>query len=97
LFSKKESKLSPRKAGNLSNGRLVIFIREILYNFIKVLKQTVEAMKLHQRSHLIYSVDETELQMTYSSGNQKLLAVKGSKRIHSATHGEKIETVRVMV
>jgi hypothetical protein len=41
-------------------------------------------------------VDETGLKMSYSSGNQKLLAVKCSKRIHSTTHGEKAETVTVL-
>jgi hypothetical protein len=40
----------------------------------------MDAMKLHQRPHLIYNVDEAVLKVTYNSGNQKLLAVKGSKR-----------------
>jgi hypothetical protein len=35
--------------------------------------------------------------MSYSYGNQKLLAVKRSKRIHNTTRGEKVETVTVMV
>jgi hypothetical protein len=40
----------------------------------------MDAMKLHQRPHLIYNADETGFKLTYSSGNQKLLAVYGSKR-----------------
>jgi hypothetical protein len=46
----------------------------------------MDAMKLHQRPHLMYSVDETGLELIYSPGNQKLLAVKGIKRIYSDTH-----------
>jgi hypothetical protein len=38
----------------------------------------MDAMKLHQRHHLIYSVNETGLKLTYNSGKRKLLAVKGS-------------------
>jgi hypothetical protein len=37
-------------------------------------------MNLHQQPHLIYNVEQTELKLTYNSGNQKLLVVKGSKR-----------------
>jgi hypothetical protein len=33
-------------------------------------------MKLHQRPHLIYNLDETGVKLTYNSGNRKLLAVK---------------------
>jgi hypothetical protein len=39
----------------------------------------VEAMKLHQRPHLIYNADATGLKPTNISGNQTLLAVKGNK------------------
>jgi hypothetical protein len=40
----------------------------------------MESTKLHKLSHLIYTVDKTRLKLTYNSGDQKLLAVKGSKR-----------------
>jgi hypothetical protein len=39
----------------------------------------MDAMKLQQWPHLIYVLGETGLKLTYSSGNQKLSAVKGSK------------------
>jgi hypothetical protein len=72
--------LTPRKAEDLSYGRLMTLSRETLYDFLKLLRQTMEAMKLHQRLYLIYNVDDTGLKMIYNSGNQKLLAVKGNKR-----------------
>jgi hypothetical protein len=37
----------------------------------------MDAMNLHQQPHVIYNVEETELKLTYNSGNQKLLVVKG--------------------
>jgi hypothetical protein len=40
----------------------------------------MDAMKLHQRHHLVYNMDEAGFKLTYNSGNQKLLAVNGSKR-----------------
>jgi hypothetical protein len=30
----------------------------------------MEAIKLHQRPHLMYNVEETELKLTYNSGNR---------------------------
>jgi hypothetical protein len=39
----------------------------------------MEAMKLHQRPLLIYNADETEIKLTYNSGNQKMLPVDGSE------------------
>jgi hypothetical protein len=49
----------------------------------------MDAMNLRQQPHLIYNVEDTEIKLTYNSGNQKLLVVKVSKKIHGATHGEK--------
>jgi hypothetical protein len=43
-------------------------------------EKTVDAMKLHQGPHLMYSADERGWKPAYSSGDQKLLALKGSKR-----------------
>jgi hypothetical protein len=65
--------------------------------FLKLLRQTMDAIKLHQRPHLIYRVDETGIKLAYNSGNQKLLIVKDSRRIHNAVHGEKGETVTITV
>jgi hypothetical protein len=50
-------------------------------------------MKLHQRLLLLYEVGDTGYQLAYSSGNQKLLAVKGSTRVHAAAHGENGKSV----
>jgi hypothetical protein len=58
----------------------MIFISETLHDFFKVLRQTMDPTKLHQRPHLIYNADEKGPKLTYISGNQELLAVKGSKR-----------------
>jgi hypothetical protein len=41
-------------------------------------------------------VNETGLKLTYNSGNQKLLAVKGSERF-SANHREKGKTMTIVV
>jgi hypothetical protein len=68
----------------------MIFGRETLHDFFKLPSQTMEAMKLHQRLHLIHNVDERELKLAYSSGNQNLLVVQ------CATHGEKA-TVTIAV
>jgi hypothetical protein len=57
----------------------------------------MEALKLHQRHNLIYSVDEAGPKLTYNSDNKKLLAVKGSTTIHRATKKEKGETVTSVV
>jgi hypothetical protein len=89
--------LTLRKAGSFSYGRLIIFSRETLHDFFKLLTQTVDAMKLHQRSHLTWSVDETGFKLLYSPGNQKLLAVKGSKRFTILLRGAKGETLTVVV
>jgi hypothetical protein len=61
------------------------FSRENMNDFIKILRQTLDTIKFHQWHHLIYNVDETGLKLTYNSGNQKLLAVKGSRRDHTDT------------
>jgi hypothetical protein len=53
----------------------------------KLSRQKTDAMNLHQRPHLVYNLDETGLQLTCSSGNQKLLAKEGSKTVPTATHG----------
>jgi hypothetical protein len=58
----------------------MIFSGETPHNFFKLLRQTMDAMKSHQQPHLIYSVDETGLKLTYSSDNQKLFSIKGRKR-----------------
>jgi hypothetical protein len=71
--------LTLRKAENFSYGRLMIFSRETRHEFFTLLRQTMNAMKLHQRPNLIYKVDERGFKLTYSSGNQKLLAVNDSK------------------
>jgi hypothetical protein len=53
-------------------------------------------MKLHQRPHLIYKLDETGLKLTCSSVNQNILAAEGSRRVSSTTQREKGETVTVV-
>jgi hypothetical protein len=50
----------------------MIFSRESVHDFFKLLRERVDAMKLHQRSTLIYNVDGTGLELTYNSGNWKL-------------------------
>jgi hypothetical protein len=40
-------------------------------------------------------VDETGLQLTYSSGSLKLVAVNDTERVHTAARGGKGETVAV--
>jgi hypothetical protein len=35
------------KAENLSYGQLMMFSRDILHNFFKLLRQTMDGMKLH--------------------------------------------------
>jgi hypothetical protein len=71
-----------RKAENLSYDRLMGFNTEMVDDCFKLSKQTMDAMKLAQGTHLIYNLDETGLQLTCSSGNQK-----GSKTVPTATHG----------
>jgi hypothetical protein len=44
-------------------------------------------MNLYQRPHIMYSVDEKGLKLTYKSDNQKRLAVYGSKTVNTDTHG----------
>jgi hypothetical protein len=56
----------------------------------------MNAMQLSQQPHLIYSMDEIGLQVTYFSGDQKMLAINDSERVHSASHGDKAETVRAV-
>jgi hypothetical protein len=68
-----------RKEENLSYGRLMRFHTATVDDFFKLLGQKSDAVKLHQQLHVIQSVDETGLQLAYNSGNQKLLAVKGSR------------------
>jgi hypothetical protein len=48
---------------------------ELADDFFNLSRQTTDHVKLRQRLHLIFNLDETGLQMTCSSGNQKLLAV----------------------
>jgi hypothetical protein len=50
--------LTLRKTENLSYGRLMIFCRETIHDSFMLLRQTMDAMKLYQRRHLIYNVDE---------------------------------------
>jgi hypothetical protein len=64
-------------------------------DLLRLSRQTMDVMKLHQRPHVIYTADDTGLKLTCSSGIQKLLATEVSKRVHKATHGEKGETMRV--
>jgi hypothetical protein len=85
---RKNPGLALREAENLSYGQLMRFDIEIVDGFFKLLRQRVNTMKLHQRLLLLYEVDDTGFQLPYSSGNQKLLAVKGSTRVHSAADEE---------
>jgi hypothetical protein len=78
-FLRRNPSLTLRKAENLSYGRLMRFNRGNVDDFFNLLTQTMDAMNSQKRPYLIYDVDETGLQLTYTSGNQKLLAVNGSK------------------
>jgi hypothetical protein len=80
LASEKNPVLTLRKTEDLSYGRLMIFSRETLYDFFKLLKQTIDAIKLHQWLHLIYNVDEIGLQLTYISDSQNQLPVNANKK-----------------
>jgi hypothetical protein len=95
-FLRRNPGLTSRKAENLSYGRLMGFSREIVDDFCKLLRKTMYAIELHQRTHLIYNLVETGLQFTCKSGNQKVLAVEGSKTVHIATTREKGDTVTVV-
>jgi hypothetical protein len=64
------------------------FNTEIIYDFPNLSTQKTKSMKLHQRPHSIYTLDEIEFQLTCSSDNQKILAVEGSKIVPIATHGK---------
>jgi hypothetical protein len=75
---------------------LMEFNTEIIDGFFKLSAQTMKSLKMHQRPRLIYTLYETEFQLTCSSGNQKLLVVEDSKRIPTATHGKKGESMRVV-
>jgi uroporphyrinogen-III synthase len=55
--------LTLRKAENISDDRLMVFSRETLRDFFRLLRQTMDAVKLQERHHLIYIVDETGLKL----------------------------------
>ena len=92
-FLKRNPELCLRKAESLSYGRLMRFNKEIVLDFFNLLKEVYDKMSLQPEN--IYNVDETGLQLTFD-GKEKVLAAKGSKRVHKATHGEKGETVTVV-
>jgi hypothetical protein len=69
-FLRRNANLTLRKAENLSYGRLVGLNTDLVDDLFKLSRQTMEAMKLHQRPHFIYNLDETELQLTCISDNQ---------------------------
>ncbi|XP_011859495.1 PREDICTED: uncharacterized protein LOC105556986 [Vollenhovia emeryi] len=84
-----------RSSENLSYGRLMRFNKEIVRDFYDLLGRTMDELDLHNNPQLIYNVDESGLQLSYSN-KFKVLALKGSKRVHTATHAEKGETVTVV-
>jgi hypothetical protein len=61
------------------------------------LRQTVDAVNLHQLIQLIYKVDKTGLKVTSNSNNQNLFAVKRSKRLTVLLHGENGKTITMLV
>jgi hypothetical protein len=84
------------KAEKLSYDRLLRCNRETVDDFLKLSRPTMEAVTLHQRLHLMGSMDELGLKLTYSSGNQKLLGIKGSKGVHTDTLRKGGEAVTVI-
>lgn len=69
--------------------------KEIVSDFFDLLKKTLIELDLCDKPQLLYNVDESGLQLTYSS-SQLVLAQKGSKRVHTATHSDRGETVTVV-
>ncbi|KAJ4451546.1 hypothetical protein ANN_03012 [Periplaneta americana] len=94
-FLKRFPDIVLRKAENLSYGRLMRFNKEIVSDFFELLKKTLIELDLCDKPQLLYNVDESGLQLTYSS-SQLVLAQKGSKRVHTATHSDRGETVTVV-
>lgn len=92
-FLKRNPDIVLRKGENLSYGRLMRFNKQIVEHFFSLLRSVYEKSELQPQQ--IYNVDESGLQLCFSSTN-KVLALKGSKRVHVATHGEHGETVTVI-
>ena len=92
-FLKRNSDIVLQKGENLSYGRLMRFNKETVNHFFELLGSTYD--KIFLKPQQIYNVDESGLQLTFS-GQDKVLALKGSKRVHVATHGEQGETVTVV-
>lgn len=92
-FLKRNPDLVLRKGENLSYGRLMRFNKQTVDHFFSLLRSVYDRTEL--QPHQIYNVDETGLQLCFSS-NDKVVAQKGSKRVHVATHGEHGETVTVI-
>lgn len=92
-FLKRNPDIVLRKGENLSYGRLMRFNMQTVKHFFDLLASVYDQTEL--LPHQIYNVDETGLQLIFS-GADKVLARKGSKRVHVATHGEQGETITVV-
>lgn len=93
-FLKRNPELSIRAPEPLSYGRLMRFNKTTVASYFTLLEETLEELELKDRPELIYNVDESGLQLCYGKPS-KILAEKGSKRVHAATNAEKGETVTV--
>ena len=90
---KRNPEIVLRKGEKRSYGKLMRFNKETVKHFFELLSSIFEETKF--LPHQIYNVDETGVQLIFS-GKDKVLAEKGSKRVHMATHGEQGEIITVI-
>ena len=89
-FRKRNPGTVLRKGENLSYGRLMCFNKETVRHFFEHWNSIFEETEF--QPHQIYNVDETGLQLIFS-GKDKVLAEKGSKRVHVGEQGETITVI----
>ncbi|KAJ8886867.1 hypothetical protein PR048_013079 [Dryococelus australis] len=74
-FMRRKNNILIRKAENFSYCRLMRFNKEIVNAYFELLGNTLETVNLHNQPHLIYDVDESEMQLT-NNRSQEVLAEK---------------------
>jgi hypothetical protein len=95
LPSEEKPRHTSQERRQSEHGRVVMSSRETLSDILKPLKRTMEAMKSHQQPHLVWTRRVLTHRLTVLV--IRSLGQESSKRIQSGTHGEKGETLTILV
>jgi hypothetical protein len=93
-FLRRNPELSIRKPQGLSLDRTEGMNREEVAGYYALLEKTLTDLQLMDEPNRIFNMDESGVQL--NNEPQRVVAMKGSKNVHTVTSGERGETVTVI-